>query len=76
MTQPTQQDPAQSQINPQPSFQIEKLYVKDVSLEVPNAPQIFMQLEAPEMEVQVRNEATTFADNLYEVVVTVTVTVS
>ena len=74
MSQPTQQDPAQSQINPQPSFQIEKLYVKDVSLEVPNAPQIFMQLDTPEMEVQVRNEAAMFAENLYEVVVTVTVT--
>ncbi len=59
---------------PQPTFQIAKLYVKDLSLEVPNAPQVFMQAENPELEVQVRNEAQQFGDGLYEVTVTVTVT--
>jgi len=58
----------------QPSFQIEKLYVKDLSLEVPNAPQVFMQADNPQLEIQVRNEATQFADALFEVTVTVTVT--
>jgi preprotein translocase subunit SecB len=58
----------------QPSFQIEKIYVKDLSLELPNAPQIFMQAENPQLEIQVRNEGQKFADALYEVVVTVTVT--
>ncbi|MGH8706345.1 MAG: protein-export chaperone SecB [Burkholderiales bacterium] len=58
----------------QPSFQVEKLYVKDLSLEVPNAPQVFLQAENPQLEVQVRNEAQQFADSLYEVTVTVTVT--
>src|ERR1700675_2365296 len=58
----------------QPSFQIEKLYVKDLSLEVPNAPQVFMQVENPQLEVQVRNEGMQFADGLFEVTVTVTVT--
>ena len=41
----------------QPAFQIEKLYVKDLSLEVPNAPQVFMEQASPQLEVQVRNEA-------------------
>ena len=59
---------------PQPSFQIEKIYVKDLSLELPNAPQIFLQSENPQLEIQVRNEGQKFADALYEVVVTVTVT--
>lgn len=58
----------------QPSFQIEKIYVKDLSLELPNAPQIFMQNENPQLEIQVRNEGQKFADLLYEVIVTVTVT--
>lgn len=58
----------------QPSFQIEKLYVKDLSLEVPNAPQVFMQADNPQLEIQVRNEATQFAEALFEVTVTVTVT--
>jgi preprotein translocase subunit SecB len=58
----------------QPSFQIEKLYVKDLSLEVPNAPQIFMQADAPQLEIQVANQAVQFSDGLFDVVVTVTVT--
>ena len=59
---------------PQAAFQIEKIYVKDLSLEIPNAPQIFMQAEGPQLEVQVNNEAVQFADGLYECTVTVTVT--
>lgn len=58
----------------QPSFSIEKLYVKDLSLEIPNAPQVFVEAANPELDVQVRNESTRFGDGLYEVVVTVTVT--
>ena len=58
----------------QPSFQIEKIYIKDLSLELPNAPQIFLQSENPQLEIQVRNEGQKFSDPLYEVVVTVTVT--
>jgi preprotein translocase subunit SecB len=58
----------------QPLFQIEKLYVKDLSLEVPNAPQVFMQAEGPQLEIQVSNQAAQFSDGLFDVVVTVTVT--
>ncbi|MDW8469458.1 MAG: protein-export chaperone SecB [Burkholderiales bacterium] len=59
---------------PSPSFSIEKLYVKDISLEVPHGPQVFLEPLNPQLEVQVRNEAAQFADGLFEVVVTVTVT--
>lgn len=59
---------------PQPSFQLEKIYVKDLSLELPNAPQVFLQSESPQLEIQVRNDAQKFGDSLYEAVVTVTVT--
>ena len=58
----------------QPLFQIEKLYVKDLSLEVPNAPQVFTQTENPQLEIAVRHEAAQFADSLFEVTLTVTVT--
>jgi preprotein translocase subunit SecB len=76
MSDPTQPaaDPFQAFAPQQASFQIEKLYVKDLSLEVPNAPQVFMQAENPQLEIQVRNEGTQFADALFEVTVTVTVT--
>jgi preprotein translocase subunit SecB len=66
--------PGTPQQDAQPSFQIEKIYVKDMSLEVPNAPQVFTQPSSPQLEVQVRNEAAQFGDSMYEVVVTVTVT--
>jgi len=58
----------------QPSFQIEKIYVKDISLEIPNAPQVFLEAQGPQLEIQVRNESAQFAEGLYEVVITVTVT--
>lgn len=58
----------------QPSFQIEKIYVKDASLEIPGAPQVFLEAQGPQLEIQVRNESAQFAEGLYEVVVTVTVT--
>jgi len=76
MSEPAQPDNRQAAPDqtPQASFQIDRLYVKDLSLEVPNAPQIFMQPEAPQLEVTVRNDATQFADSLFEVTVTVTVT--
>ena len=38
----------------QPVFSIEKLYVKDLSIEVPNAPQIFLERETPQINVQLR----------------------
>ena len=58
----------------QASFNIEKLYVKDLSLELPNAPQVFMQADSPQLDVQIHNESQHVSDALYEVVVTVTVT--
>ena len=58
----------------QASFNIEKLYVKDLSLELPNAPQVFLQADSPQLDVQIHNESQHVSDALYEVVVTVTVT--
>ncbi len=59
--------------NAQPVFSIEKLYVKDLSLEVPGAPQIFLEREAPQVNVQLRTEAQNIDEGVYEVVLTVTV---
>lgn len=58
----------------QPSFQIEKIYVKDLSLEIPNAPQVFVQQAQPQLEVQIHTEGTQFAEGYYEVSVSATVT--
>ena len=61
--------------DPQPaSFQIEKVYVKDLSLEIPNAPQAFMQPVQPQLEVRIDTAAAEFAENHYEATVSATVT--
>lgn len=58
----------------QATFQIEKIYVKDLSLEIPNAPQVFTEQAQPQLEVQINTTAGKFSDPYYEVTVTATVT--
>ncbi|BBJ23304.1 protein-export chaperone SecB [Candidatus Nitrotoga sp. AM1P] len=58
----------------QPLFNIEKLYVKDLSLESPNAPSIFLERENPNIELQLNTQSHFMEEGLYEVTVTVTVT--
>ena len=60
--------------DPQPHFSIEKIYVKDLSVEVPNAPQIFLEREGPAIELQLQTSAGSVGEGTYEAVVTVTVT--
>jgi preprotein translocase subunit SecB len=55
-------------------FNIEKLYVKDLSLEVPHAPGIFLERETPQIELQLNTSSTPVEEGVFEVVVTVTVT--
>ncbi|OGA09164.1 MAG: protein-export chaperone SecB [Betaproteobacteria bacterium RIFCSPLOWO2_02_64_14] len=58
-----------------PVFGIEKLYLKDMSLEVPGAPQVFLEREAPQIDVRIHDEARALEqEGLFEVVLTVTVT--
>ena len=58
----------------QPIFGIEKLYVKDLSLEVPNAPEIFLEQDAPQVEIQLNTSGRGVGEGVVEVVLTVTVT--
>lgn len=58
----------------QPVFSIEKLYVKDLSLEVPNAPGVFLEQEGPSINVELHNAAGMVSEGIYNVVLTVTVT--
>jgi preprotein translocase subunit SecB len=71
---PQPQEPQQGQ-DGQPVFGIEKIYLKDLSFEMPNAPQIFFEREGPAVDVNMHNQAAKLAqDGLFEVVLTVTVT--
>ena len=53
---------------------IEKVYVKDCSIEVPNAPQIFFEEVQPQIDVQMQTGTGQVGDGLYECVLTITVT--
>jgi preprotein translocase subunit SecB len=59
---------------PQPIFGIEKIFLKDLSLEIPGAPQIFAEQEAPKIDINLHNETREIDSGLYEVVLTATVT--
>ncbi len=59
---------------PQATFQVQKIYVKDVSLEIPNAPQIFAQEAQPEVEVRLDTAAAQFTEGYFEASVSATVT--
>ena len=57
-----------------PQFSIEKLYLKDLSVEVPNAPQIYLDRESPNVSIQLQTNAQDLGEGAYEVVLTVTIT--
>jgi len=58
----------------QPVFSIEKIYVKDLSLEIPNAPRIFLERESPEVNIQLHTKAERIDESMFESVLTATVT--
>jgi preprotein translocase subunit SecB len=57
-----------------PLFNIEKLFVKDLSLEIPHSPGIFLERAQPQIDMQLSSQAYTVENGVYEVNVTVTVT--
>lgn len=57
-----------------PIFSIEKLYVKDLSLEVPNAPQCFLERDAAEISLQMQSGAEAIGEGIFNVSLTLTVT--
>ncbi len=67
-----------TETNAQPEvvFQLEKIYTKDSSFEVPNAPHVFLNSKAPEVGVQlgISHDRLNPEQGVYEVVLAVTVT--
>ena len=53
---------------------LQKVYIKDASFEVPGAPQIFQDANQPQIQLNLSQQVGSLADNVYEVVLTVTVT--
>lgn len=58
----------------QPVFNIEKIYVKDLSVELPNSPQCFLEREAAQIEVQLGSSGAAVGEGTFEVSLTATVT--
>jgi len=56
-----------------PLFAIEKVYVKDLSIEVPNAPAIYLETAVPEVNIQLQTGAQALGDDAFEVVLTAVV---
>ena len=59
--------------NLDPIFQIQRVYLKDMSLEQPNSPEILLNQEQPSVDIQLGVSAAPVADGLFEVTVTATV---
>jgi len=57
-----------------PVFQLQRVYLKDASLEMPHAPRIFLEAEAPSVDIQLEVSNTPVIENVHEVVVRVTAT--
>jgi preprotein translocase subunit SecB len=60
--------------NKNPVFQIQRIYLKDLSLEQPNSPQILLEQGQPQVEINLGLGATPIGEGIYEVTVTATVT--
>lgn len=60
----------------QAQFNIQRIYTKDISFETPNSPAIFTKEWKPEVKLDLDTKTTVIEENLYEVVLSVTVTAS
>lgn len=60
--------------NNDPVFQIQRVYMKECSLEQPNSPAILLEQEQPSVDIQLGVEAQQAADGMFEVSVSATVT--
>jgi preprotein translocase subunit SecB len=74
MAEENQEVQKEAQEAQQSVFNIEKIYVKDISLEAPNVPQIFLQNENPQVSIELQNKAAKIDEGVFETVITITVT--
>lgn len=73
--QANQQTPDQQ--NPtQPHFEIQRIYIKDISFEAPNTPQTYLEEWKPEVSLNLETKSNRVQDNVHEVVLSITVTVT
>ena len=74
MTEQSSAPQAEADNSKEPGFQIQRIYLKDLSLEQPNAPQILGVVAQPQVEVEIDIGVTPLSDNIFEVELISTVT--
>lgn len=55
-------------------FAVQRLYVKDVSFESPNAPQVFTEQNQPKLQMNMSQNVTALGEDTFEVVLALTLT--
>jgi len=65
---------AEPQARTGPTLTIQKIYAKDLALENPGSPRSFLSQEAPQVQVGLRTRGEQIEENVYECVLTITVT--
>lgn len=68
------EQPEQQNSQTQPQFAIQKIYVKDISFETPNSPEVFQREWKPEVNVEIDSRGRLIAEDIHEIVLGVTVT--
>jgi len=64
-----------NEANTQPNFSIQKIFVKDISFESPNSPGIFLEQGwEPDVNLNLQSQSRQLAENIFEVVLNITVT--
>jgi preprotein translocase subunit SecB len=74
MTEQSSAPQAETDKSKEPGFQIQRIYLKDLSLEQPNAPQILLVVAQPQVEVEIDIGVTPLSDGVFEVTIISTVT--
>ncbi len=69
----TEKKGAEEKAPAQASFSLETIYIKDMSFESPNSPQIFLQQEQPQLDIDIDIKHSVFDDDLYEVILPLSV---
>ncbi len=75
MVEETKEEQEKKPAENEQQFQLQKIYLKDTSFETPNSPEIFTDNWEPEVNVELQTAGKPLADDVHEVVLTVTVTV-
>lgn len=75
MTDNTENSQTANTTGQQPEFMIQRVYVKDISYEAPQTPGMFQQDWKPDVDVQMQTQSTPLAEDTYEIVLKVTITV-